>query len=458
MNNRACHGSSCRPSRHTATSSSPHAWGTPHRKRQHQQLQRFIPTCVGNTCSRTHQNRYDAVHPHMRGEHDLRIILPRVRAGLSPHAWGTRLTVRHRSNSLRFIPTCVGNTAPWRQCARSASVHPHMRGEHSRIRIHDSGDFGSSPHAWGTLHSPDWCQRGERFIPTCVGNTLLRPVGNSVMSVHPHMRGEHHRAEAQGFGETGSFPHAWGTPSSANSVTQQRRFIPTCVGNTRKGRRAAVWNSVHPHMRGEHLYYSVAKSNIAGSSPHAWGTQLFQDAKIEILRFIPTCVGNTIPWAILPSVQAVHPHMRGEHALQRGRRGPPRGSSPHAWGTRERFTVIEFHERFIPTCVGNTPPMPWAKPICSVHPHMRGEHGSGGSGRMARPGSSPHAWGTHYRPGNRTTCRLIHPHMRGEHGHGDRYPWWRLSVHPHMRGEHPSHNQLLKKEKKERVFSTDKNR
>ena len=31
-------------------------------------------------------------------------------------------------------------------------------------------------------------------------------------------------------------------------------------------------------------------------------------------------------------------------------------------------------------------------------------------------------------------------------------------VHPHMRGEHTSHNLLLKKEKKEREFSTDKNR
>ncbi len=133
------------------------------------------------------------------------------------------------------------------------SVHPHMRGEYANFILIMTHAHGSPPHAWGIrLSSPD---RGllERFTPTCVGNTSGKLLGN-----------------------------------------QYRRFTPTCVGNTCllqcQGRRYPV----HPHMRGEYMYSSLSPRRQDGSPPHAWGIHNNKPGEARMLRFTPTCVGNTV--------------------------------------------------------------------------------------------------------------------------------------------------------------------
>ena len=132
------------------------------------------------------------------------------------------------------------------------------------------------------------------------------------------------------------------------------------------------------------------------------------------------------------------------------------GSSPHAWGTRQNAPVLPPGERFIPTCVGNTCRVRSALHTRTVHPHMRGEHGDCASAAPGSRGSSPHAWGTlpRHAPG-RVAWRFIPTCVGNTNAPCSRAP--RDAVHPHMRGEHSSYNLLLKKEKKERRFSTDKN-
>ena len=71
-------------------------------------------------------------------------------------------------------------------------------------------------------------------------------------------------------------------------------------------------------------------------------------------RFIPTCVGNTLPLEAGWSRQSVHPHVRGEYLNRASMARADHGSSPRAWGIRKALVVIDAHERFIPTCVGNT--------------------------------------------------------------------------------------------------------
>ena len=189
-----------------------------------------------------------------------------------------------------------------------------MRGEHSSDRGRHKGDRGSSPHAWGTRGIRDIGDRPRRFIPTCVGNTSRGDRRNQSKSVHPHMRGEHIFSHAGALQPCGSSPHAWGTPAPMVQGSLYQRFIPTCVGNTLSGRTFSSRNSVHPHMRGEHLASWTCWSNSFGSSPHAWGTR-------------------TTPTTPLPG-GAVHPHMRGEHQYKADSRTLIIGSSPHAWGTR----------------------------------------------------------------------------------------------------------------------------
>ncbi|AAQ59059.1 hypothetical protein CV_1384 [Chromobacterium violaceum ATCC 12472] len=136
------------------------------------------PRAWGTLLFPEHQMAITTVHPHGRGEH------ADVRAAVD--------------GDVRFIPTGVGNTSGPNCRIEPAAVHPHGRGEHpSRCLFHGSA-YGSSPRAWGTplLHTV-YVEIG-RFIPTGVGNTSQRPTRSTLPPVHPHARGEHSRV-GQGF-------------------------------------------------------------------------------------------------------------------------------------------------------------------------------------------------------------------------------------------------------------------
>ena len=118
----------------------------------------------------------------------------------------------------------------------------------------------------------------------------------------------------------------------ATCQSQRTRFIPTCVGNTRSDVYIIRSLAVHPHMRGEYDdgYEDGLLSD--GSSPHAWGIRCRVFPLQIRIRFIPTCVGNTLKYLSSPIHFPVHPHMRGEYELQALEDRAKFGSSPHAWG------------------------------------------------------------------------------------------------------------------------------
>ncbi len=76
-----------------------------------------------------------------------------------------------RAKIERFIPTCVGNTSFTRMGWAGRSVHPHVRGEYGVVPVVVPVVVGSSPRAWGIHQNKLIEQQAERFIPTCVGNT-----------------------------------------------------------------------------------------------------------------------------------------------------------------------------------------------------------------------------------------------------------------------------------------------
>ena len=156
--------------------------------------------------------RRKSVHPHMRGELEECVKLADCRNGSSPHAWGTRSYARRKI------------------CRHS--VHPHMRGELIAAERRGPRKHGSSPHAWGTRCPPVRKGCYTRFIPTCVGNSLHHHATHQNASVHPHMRGELDRRMAGTKRRSGSSPHAWGTLYWMVDRCRDRRFIPTCVGNS----------------------------------------------------------------------------------------------------------------------------------------------------------------------------------------------------------------------------------
>ena len=233
--------------------SSPRAWGI-RRSRPHSCCRcRFIPTCVGNTMDAAALTWQQKVHPHVRGEYLATWCSGHDTRGSSPRAWGIQFFVCLLVRPSRFIPTCVGNTLRSRRIMSSRT--------------------GSSPRAWGIQRVAGNDLVPHRFIPTCVGNTTTISALLKTATVHPHVRGEYLLSRVSTLLYPGSSPRAWGIPSLLSDERKPTRFIPTCVGNTCGLVRLPVPRPVHPHVRGEYRGAIHAHGFDDGSSPRAWGIQ-----------------------------------------------------------------------------------------------------------------------------------------------------------------------------------------
>ncbi len=281
---------------------------------------------------------YQTVHPHARGEHGALLSEFSYFFGSSPRPWGTLSHGRGRRSSDRFIPTPVGNTCSRLFLTPTVPVHPHARGEHIKPLPIKRKSIGSSPRPWGTPQHRQPPLLQGRFIPTPVGNTFAHHSSPNGTAVHPHARGEHYRSCRLSVLPGGSSPRPWGTLNHYRSAVLARRFIPTPVGNTRYCERQEDRISVHPHARGEHPRCGKERPLIIGSSPRPWGTRSHSIDKNEDIRFIPTPVGNTKRASLKDRATAVHPHARGEHDSQAKDFSVLNGSSPRPWGTRTSRT------------------------------------------------------------------------------------------------------------------------
>ena len=172
------------------------------------------------------------------------------------------------------------------------AVHPHVRGEHSRVGPGPLGDLGSPPRAWGTCKSVILDGWTTRFTPTCVGNIPDQYKSDNSHSVHPHVRGEHLIISCVSIFQPGSPPRAWGTWRGDSEGGHTLRFTPTCVGNMPSSRPPSPNASVHPHVRGEHSALRFVSMSLTGSPPRAWGTFVKCPLRCLAVRFTPTCVGN----------------------------------------------------------------------------------------------------------------------------------------------------------------------
>ena len=234
-----------------------------------------------------------SVHPHVHGELDLGRLVVVDRRGSSPRAWGTHSPAYPQARTRRFIPTCMGNSALHRLRDRKTTVHPHVHGE---LVLRGSGigiQGGSSPRAWGTHTLSIYYDRKCRFIPTCMGNSIsvIRIVVSR--TVHPHVHGELMLYEDGIQVAVGSSPRAWGTLIDFPDLDRPDRFIPTCMGNSRRSRSVGVSLPVHPHVHGELWSSRREKRQKNGSSPRAWGTLSAYPLHCRPARFIPTCMGNS---------------------------------------------------------------------------------------------------------------------------------------------------------------------
>ena len=215
----------------------------------------------------------------------------------------------------RFIPACTGNASALSPSWPASSVHPRMCGECAVSAITAACRFGSSPHVRGTPCEDDGSVPARRFIPACAGNASRPAAGSRPCAVHPRMRGERPGSPFDRRGEDGSSPHARGTRRVSHRCRADSRFIPACAGNAGPcaGRLRGI--AVHPRMRGERISLAIDEEVKVGSSPHARGTLHIVSVDLGGNRFIPACAGNAAHHAHNPSLDSVHPRMRGERGL-----------------------------------------------------------------------------------------------------------------------------------------------
>ena len=131
---------------------------------------------------------------------------------------------------------------------------------------------------------------------------------------------------------------------------------------------------VHPHVCGELTFFPFFILLLFGSSPRVWGTHFLVFASNRLMRFIPTCVGNSLLICSMAGKQSVHPHVCGELDCGCGIIVRTSGSSPRVWGTLGQSAFFQVES--------------------TVHPHVCGEL----TGRIPHHnihiGSSPRVWGT----------------------------------------------------------------
>ena len=295
------------------------------------------------------------------------------------------------------------------------AVHPHARGEVAwdALTAVLTGRFtpthvgksqrcqgirkrvhGSPPRTWGSPAYNTDQPGARRFTPTHVGKSLGASVMSGVSSVHPHARGEVVFFLRIGGSLGGSPPRTWGSREHLAVHAPRRRFTPTHVGKSGVGVFFRVPLSVHPHARGE-VERPVARYAGEPVHPHARGE--------VTCRALTTYFQYGSP-----------PRTWGSRSQDHSVQLQPLGSPPRTWGSRHQPGAQRVRVRFTPTHVGKSHSPVSRRPPGPVHPHARGEVGKKLCARPGRLGSPPRTWGSPDLPSNLPIIIPVHPHARGE--------------------------------------------
>ena len=170
--------------------------------------------------------------PHVCGEYTRLDYSCVYLSGSPPRVWGIQLNLNGLTRLQRFTPTCVGNTSPMMFGGVSFAVHPHVCGEYWFGQHRQPCYPSSPPRVWGIQKRQAKWAEYLRFTPTCVGNTTHDRCNACALTVHPHVCGEYSNRTEFETVACGSPPRVWGIRSTPSAFRRMHRFTPTCVGNT----------------------------------------------------------------------------------------------------------------------------------------------------------------------------------------------------------------------------------
>ncbi len=272
---------------------------------------------------------------------------------------------------------------------------------------------GSPPRAWGqpARHLHDGSNR--RFTPTRVGTTSPSWTAFRALAVHPHARGDNLWWGSFLRDRGGSPPRAWGQRSVWPTAARRQRFTPTRVGTTRRLEVVNAELAVHPHARGDNEGKSELGGRQWGSPPRAWGQHIADGLDLVAERFTPTRVGTTSTSLCLVPGIAVHPHARGDNSASTTTGRLRNGSPPRAWGQRSRRIWLTDDNGSPPRAWGQRAPSAVLSPRSGSPPRAWGQRdGNSASNRLTD--FTPTRVGTTYWGILTDAVRAVHPHARGD--------------------------------------------
>ena len=153
-------------------------------------------------------------------------------------------------------------------------------------------------------------------------------------SVYPYVYREHFALESTAENINGLSLCVQGTLTSIRSLIFCNRFIPMCIGNTLPKQTHQLLAPVYPYVYREHVpTYSVG-DHVVGLSLCVQGTRL---------PFLPFFFTST-----------VYPYVYREHNHQSNLSKDNYGLSLCVQGTHHCLWSEQSSVRFIPMCTGNT--------------------------------------------------------------------------------------------------------
>ncbi len=233
---------------------------------------RITPTGVGTAYTVHDAARWEADHPHGRGD--------------------GRMFVPSRDPTVRITPTGVGTARRRPTSPPCRTDHPHGRGDGLPIDDPVRIVVGSPPRAWG--RRPDRRVRGsrKRITPTGVGTARSSSGRHVSRADHPHGRGDGMPNPPRRPSVHGSPPRAWGRLRRGAGCGAVGRITPTGVGTAGEGRGLTAVDPDHPHGRGDGCSEQAACFNRHGSPPRAWGRPPRELRDHGENRITPTGVGT----------------------------------------------------------------------------------------------------------------------------------------------------------------------
>ena len=229
-----------------------------------------------------------------------------------------------------------------------------------------------------------------------MGQPISSIIPCSIFREYPHLRGAAVSGHSHTWTDQGISPPAWGSLKYVPINVRHWRNIPTCVGQPIRRTTNMRSTREYPHLRGAAGFVRVIWRCFDGISPPAWGSRGYAFLHCDLLRNIPTCVGQPLHWKNQLPMHQEYPHLRGAANVNRSVSRRCVGISPPAWGSLTPYPSPRPSTGNIPTCVGQPRSAARSSRIRREYPHLRGAACIHAVCMTVFGGISPPAWGSQF--------------------------------------------------------------